>query len=58
MHRLMEFFRDEGGASAVEYALMVALIAATIITAVSLLSDQIETLFGSNEGISNALNVD
>ncbi len=54
----MEFFRDEGGASAVEYALMVALIAATIITAVSLLSDQIETLFGSNEGISNALNVD
>ena len=58
MHRLMEFFRDEDGASAVEYALMVALIAATIITAVSLLSDQIKTLFGSNEGISNALNID
>lgn len=55
---LMEFLKKEDGASAVEYALMVALIAAVIIAAVTLLSDQIQTLFGSNEDLTNALKVD
>jgi len=58
MYNLLAFCKGEDGASAVEYALMVALIAATIIAGVSLLSGQIQTLFGSNESISNALKVD
>ncbi|MGL4744571.1 MAG: Flp family type IVb pilin [Dermatophilaceae bacterium] len=37
--------RDEKGATAVEYGLMVALIAAAIILAVSTLGDNLVTLF-------------
>ena len=37
--------RDERGATAVEYGLMVALIAAAIVTTVGLLGDQLNTLF-------------
>ncbi|MGL5865966.1 MAG: Flp family type IVb pilin [Dermatophilaceae bacterium] len=37
--------RDEKGATAVEYGLMVALIAAAIIGAVALLGDNLVTLF-------------
>jgi len=39
--------RDEGGATAVEYGLLVGLIAAVIIAAVTLLGTQINTLFNS-----------
>ncbi len=35
MKKLMRFFKDEDGATAPEYALMVALIAAVIIIAVT-----------------------
>ena len=36
MERIKNFFKDESGASAVEYGLLVALIAVTIIGAVTL----------------------
>jgi pilus assembly protein Flp/PilA len=39
--------RDEEGATAVEYGLMVALIAIVIITAVTLLGNNLSTLFDS-----------
>ena len=37
--------RDERGATAVEYGLMVALIAVVIITAVTLLGNNLNTMF-------------
>ena len=45
MDKLMNFFRDEEGATAVEYALMVALIAVVIILAVTFLGESIEEIF-------------
>lgn len=39
--------RDERGATAVEYGLMVALIAAVIVTVVAFLGTQIQTAFQS-----------
>lgn len=39
--------RDERGATAVEYGLMVALIAVVIITAVTLLGNNLNTMFNS-----------
>jgi pilus assembly protein Flp/PilA len=44
--------RDEKGATAVEYGLMVGLIAVAIITAVTLLGTELRTLF---ENITAAL---
>jgi len=49
MRKMMElakgFMRDEEGATAVEYGLMVALIAAVIIGAVTLLGNNLSTKF-------------
>ena len=42
--------REEKGATAVEYGLMVGLIAVAIITAVIFLRDQLEALFNSIGG--------
>jgi pilus assembly protein Flp/PilA len=42
--------RDEEGATAVEYGLMVALIAIVIITAVTLLGNNLSDLFDSIAG--------
>ena len=42
--------REEKGATAVEYGLMVGLIAVAIITAVVLLGDNLERLFNSIAG--------
>lgn len=39
------FLKDESGATAVEYGLIVALIAAAIITTVGLIGDQISSAF-------------
>jgi pilus assembly protein Flp/PilA len=39
--------RDERGATAVEYGLMVALIAVVIITAVTLLGNNLNTMFNA-----------
>jgi pilus assembly protein Flp/PilA len=45
-NRLAEI-RNEDGATAVEYGIMVALIAVAIVTAVGLVGDQLNTLFGT-----------
>ncbi len=58
MIKLREFLKEEDGASAVEYAIMLALIAAAIVTAVSLLGREAGTLFGSGEGVGNAIKVE
>jgi pilus assembly protein Flp/PilA len=45
MDKLMNFLKDEEGATAVEYALMVALIAVVIILAVTFLGGTIRNIF-------------
>jgi pilus assembly protein Flp/PilA len=47
MEKLIRFFKDEEGATAVEYGLMVALIAGVIIAAVTLLGDNVSTTFNN-----------
>ena len=44
---LKRFFLDEAGASAVEYALLVALIAAVIIATVQILGNNLSSTFNS-----------
>ena len=45
MRKLISFFKDEEGATAVEYSLIVALIAALIILTVVFLGKQVEKSF-------------
>lgn len=45
--KVKQFFADEEGASAVEYGLFVALIAAVIVGAVQLLGTKVNTAFGT-----------
>jgi pilus assembly protein Flp/PilA len=45
MEKMIRFFKDEEGATAVEYGLLVALIAAVIVTVVALLGTKIQTAF-------------
>ena len=45
MKKLISFFKDEEGATAVEYGLMVALIAAVIVVAVDALGDKTKATF-------------
>jgi len=47
MERIKNFFKDESGASAVEYGLLVALIAVVIIGAVTTLGHNISSKFNS-----------
>ncbi len=47
MELLKKFFREEEGATAVEYGIMVALIAAVIIAVVTTLGQQLVTVFQS-----------
>lgn len=47
MEKLIRFFKDEEGATAVEYGLMVALIAVVIIAAVQLLGTNLSTKFSN-----------
>ncbi len=47
MSKIRNFFKDETGASAVEYGLLVALIAVVIIAAVSLLGTTISNVFST-----------
>jgi pilus assembly protein Flp/PilA len=47
MKMIMNFIRDEEGASAVEYALLVGGIAAVVMATIYALGGQINTLFGS-----------
>jgi pilus assembly protein Flp/PilA len=45
MERIKNFFKDESGASAVEYGLLVSLIAVVIILAVTALGQNISAKF-------------
>ena len=45
IQKIKNFFKDEEGATAVEYGLMVALIAAVIVTVVALLGQNVNTAF-------------
>jgi pilus assembly protein Flp/PilA len=47
MDKLIRFFKDEEGATAVEYGIMVALIAIVIIAAVTLVGQGLSTTFQS-----------
>jgi pilus assembly protein Flp/PilA len=50
--KVQQFFADEQGATAVEYGLMVALIAAVIVATVALIGGQLKTAF---EKVNTAL---
>jgi pilus assembly protein Flp/PilA len=52
MLHIMNFVRDEEGATAVEYGLLAALIAAAIITAVTLLGGNVSAIFNQ---VANAI---
>jgi pilus assembly protein Flp/PilA len=55
MERIKNFFKDESGASAVEYGLLVALIAVVIIVAVGSLGSALNTKFeAAATGVTNA----
>lgn len=45
MQAIIQFLKDEEGAAAVEYGLLVALIAAVIITVVGTLGSQVKAAF-------------
>jgi pilus assembly protein Flp/PilA len=47
---IKQFARDEEGVTAIEYGLIAALIAVAIITAVTLVGDNLDTLFTSIAG--------
>jgi pilus assembly protein Flp/PilA len=50
MERIKNFFKDESGASAVEYGLLVSLIAVAIIGAVTALGGKLGDVFNYAEG--------
>jgi pilus assembly protein Flp/PilA len=50
MERIKNFFKDEAGASAVEYGLLVSLIAVAIIIAVQTLGSNLNTTFTNAAG--------
>ena len=54
MKKLISFFKDEEGATAVEYGLLVALIAAVIIVTVVFLGDQVELGFNKVGSVMKA----
>jgi pilus assembly protein Flp/PilA len=47
MKRLMRFFKDEEGVTAIEYGLIAALIAVVIIIAVALVGTSLSTTFSN-----------
>jgi pilus assembly protein Flp/PilA len=51
MDKLLKFLKDDRGASAVEYGLLVALIAAVIVGAVTLLGGNLKATFDYVAGI-------
>ncbi|MGO9621943.1 MAG: Flp family type IVb pilin [Desulfobaccales bacterium] len=55
MERMRNFFKDESGAAAVEYGLLVALIAVVIIASVAALGTTLSTKFTTvDTGVANA----
>ena len=51
MKRIKRFFKSEKGAAAVEYGLLIALIAAIIVSAVALLGTNLTTAFNYVAGV-------
>lgn len=47
LNKVMNFLRDEEGASAVEYALIAGLIAVVLVAAVTVLNGGFTTVFGN-----------
>lgn len=47
MKYLSKFVKDESGATAVEYAIIIGIIAAALVTLVTTFSGEISTLFGA-----------
>ena len=52
MEKLLKFVKDEEGATAVEYGMMVALVAAVIVAVVKTLGGKVNTAFTT---VNNAL---
>jgi pilus assembly protein Flp/PilA len=50
LNQIMRFVKEEDGATAVEYGLMVSLIAVVIITAVTLIGTNLVTRFNTVAG--------
>ena len=50
MEKIRNFFKDESGASAVEYGLLVSLIAVAIIAGATLLGGNLNTLYTNVAG--------
>ena len=50
---IRRFLKDEGGATAIEYGLIIALISLTIVAGVGALADQLEFLWGDNNSEVN-----
>ncbi len=55
MEKIRNFFKDESGASAVEYGLLVALIAVVIIGAVTALGASLKAMFTGIAGTIGAV---
>ena len=53
MQHVLNFIRNESGATAIEYALIASLIAVAIITAVSTVGGKVSTVFTE---VGNSLN--
>ena len=54
--KIKAFWKDEEGATAVEYGIMVAAIAAVIIGVVILVGEKVENAFDTVDGEMGALN--
>jgi pilus assembly protein Flp/PilA len=52
---LLQFLRDETGATAIEYGLLVGLIAVALLTAFAALGDSLTNLFGTGAGGAAAI---
>lgn len=48
------FFRDEAGATAIEYGLLVAMIAVAVLVAFGVLGGGLQNLFGTSSGSNGA----
>ena len=47
MSKLLKFFRDESGATAIEYGLIAALVAVVLIGGLGLLGENLNAMFSS-----------
>jgi pilus assembly protein Flp/PilA len=47
MSKLLKFFRSESGATAIEYGLIAALVAVVIIAGLTLVGNDLNTMFNS-----------